>query len=235
MYNDFFGEVISEEVRTGKRKKPDPNNPVTKQRRKLGELIRKQASEFDTDPAYVALSYVEQNLPEVQRFVATNGEQPRSNPAELALQAYMIRDTQAQQAADALGCSKEEAHVYLDQAEAQADKINSSDADNFIGAIFEALGNVAQKGIEKIKQARDAKGKKPGIWGVLSPGEPTASVQANGGKLAGLKVAAGEVLDAIKETEKRKEIKKMTPTIIIGVVALILVVVLITVYATKRK
>lgn len=232
MHNDFLGEIVSEQARTGKTGRPNPNNPVTMKRKQLANTIARQAREFDEDPAIVSMEYVRRSTPELQRYVTLKGEIPRSNPAELALQAYMLRDAEAQQAADIIGCTKDEAHIWLDQAESRSEDMNSSDADNFIGAIFDAIANVAQKGIDKIKDKRAKDGKKPGIWGVLSPGTPTAYPQANTG--GGLKVLAGDVLDAIKESEKKKEINKMMPQIIVGVIVLILVVVLITRYATKR-
>lgn len=233
MHNDFLGEIVSEQARTGKTGKPNPANPVTMRRRQLANTIQRQAQEFDEDPAIISMEYVRRNTPDLQRYVTLKGEIPRSNPAELALQAFMLRDAEAQQAADIIGCSKEEAHVWLDQAESRSEDMNSSEADNFIGAIFDAVANVAQKGIEKIKEKRAANGKKPGIWGVLSPGTPTAYPQASTGG-GGLKVLAGDVLDAIKESEKKKEINKMLPQIVIGIAVLIIVVVLITRYASKR-
>lgn len=237
-YNDFLGELIQEETRTGKRRRPDKENPITKGREQLRKQIVSQAQELGKDPADVALEYVAENSGTLQRYVTTRGEQPFSNPSELALQAFLLRQNEINDVAKTLGTSFAEAEIYLDENESKAVEINSSDADNFLGAIAEAIGSVAAKGVKKIQDKRTAAGKKPSkFWNTLADitgaNKPQMALvegeNETGGKgLDGLKIFAKDVLDGIKQTEKKKEINKMLPYIIIGVIVLILTVVLIT-------
>jgi len=232
MYNDFLGEVIAEETRTGRSRKPDRNNPVTKQRVNLDRKIRQQARELGRPLHDIAIEYVTSNIGDIQRYVTENGEQPLSNPAELATQAYLLRLRDVNKIKKTLGVSDEEAELYLDEAESKAQAMNTSEADNFIGGLLAVLAPVAQKGAEKIAADRASKGKKPGFWGFLAGNQQddnnaaaNAAAAANAGY--GLKVAAQDVFEAIKKEEKRKEINKMLPLIIGGVVALIVITALI--------
>ncbi|HEX7904825.1 MAG TPA: hypothetical protein VF487_13195 [Chitinophagaceae bacterium] len=239
MYNDFLGEIIAEETRVGKRRKPNNNNPVTKNRKRIDRIIESQSRELGKPISEVGLEYVKQNIGDIQRYVSTKGEQPMDNPIDLSVQAFLLRDKEAAQTAKILGCTKDEANVYLDEAEAHASEMNSSDADNFIGSIFGALGNVAQKAAGKIADKRKAAGKKAGFWETLAGGDSsvvTDTAPAESGKnfLEGLKVTAREVLDDIKATEKKKEIKKMLPILVGSIVVLILITVLITKNASKN-
>lgn len=235
MFNDFLGEVIAESTRNGQVRKPNQNNPVTKARKKLERSIKNQARELGKNENEVALEYVNQNIGDVQRFVATKGEQPLTNPAELATQAYILKQKEVAETCRILGCSKEEAQTFLEEAEANAANVNSSEADNFIGPLLAALAPVAQTGAQKIAEDRKAKGKKGGIWDILAAGSPAMGMtqpivptDSGNGIFGGVKVFAQDVIDKIKETEKKKEIKKMLPIIIGAALALILLTALIT-------
>jgi len=241
MYNDFINEVVAKQTESGETPKPNVNNAITSNRKRLRNKIEATAVELDVDPADVALDYVNQNAGTLQRYVTVNGEKPLENPVELATQAFLLRNKDIETVQSIIGCSREDAEIYLDESEAKAIEQNDSDADNFLGEIFEAVGRVAGGGLQKIAAKREAAGKKPGVFGFLAkltapkpqsvyaPGE---NETANG--LDKLKVFAGDVLKDIKEAEKKKEINKLLPFIIIGVIVLILTVVLITKNATKH-
>jgi hypothetical protein len=241
MYNDFINEIVAKQTESGKTPRPNDNNAISSNRRRLRNKIEATAAELDKDPADVALDYVNQNIGTLQRYVTTSGEQPLQNPAELATQAYLLRQKDIETVQNIIGCNRQDAETYLDESEAKAIEMNDSDADNFLGEIFEAVGRVAGKGLQKIADKREAAGKKPGVFGFLAkltaPNPNVLTTQQEGGNglnLGGIGVAAKDVLESIKDAEKKKEINKLLPFIIIGVIVLILTVVLITRNATKH-
>jgi len=234
MYNDFLGEVIAEETRIGKQRKPDYSNPITKQRLKLKRVIESQSNELGKDKGDIGLEYVQQNLADVQRYVASKGEQPFNNPVELSVQAQLLRKQDVNNVQKVLGCNPQDAEVYLDEAESKAFEINSSEADNFLGPLFAAIGGVVEKVADKQTEKRKQQGKKPGFWGFLS-GSNANETNSVGQDATGVKVFANDVINAIKENEKKKEIGKMLPIIIVVLVVIILITILITRNASKNK
>jgi len=238
MYNDFINEVVAKQTESGKTPRPNADNTITQNRKRLRNKLDATAAELDKDPADVALEYVNQNFGTLQRYVTVNGEKPLDNPVELATQAYILRQRDIEQVQNIIGCNRQDAEIYLDESEAKGIELNDPDADNFLGEIFEAVGRVAGKGIQKIADKRAEQGKKPGVFGFLAKlTAPNPNVlqpqQPSGVDLGGVGVLAKDVLESIKEAEKKKEIKKLLPFIIIGVVVLILTVVLIT-RSTKK-
>jgi hypothetical protein len=239
-YMDFLGETIAESYRTGKQKTPNKNNKLTKSRSSFRTRLENEATERGMDVADVALDYVQFNSGQIQKYVISKGELPQDeNPVALAVQAYELRQREVEDIATAMQCDIETASIYLDEAENNAMEINSPESDSFIGEIFDAIGRVAGKGLAKASEKRQAKGKKPGAAGffaeLLSPGSTSKEddkqgEDTSGGIMAGFK----SVLDSVKEKEKKDEIKKMMPQIIIGVVILIAVVVLITKLSSKK-
>lgn len=235
-----MAEILSEQARTGERKrKPNAANPITKRRRQLREKIERESRDTGRDIAEVSLEYVEQNRGDLQRYVTSKGEVPLSNPVELATQAFIMRMEDIQSIAKTMGVSLTEAEIFLDEAEARAFDSNTSEADNFLGAIMGAVGGVANKGINKILEKKQAKGKKAGFWATLADitggrtseqKDSQAAEQAPAEKkdvLGELKIFADDVISKVKEQEKKKEINKMLPYIIGGVILIILVTVLI--------
>lgn len=239
MYNDFINQVVAKQTESGETPAPNVNNAITQNRKRLRNKLEAMAVELDKDPADVALDFVNQNAGTLQRYVTVNGERPLENPVELATQAFLLRNKDIETVQNIIGCSREDAEIYLDESEAKAIEQNDSDADNFLGEIFEAVGRVAGKGLQKVAAKREAAGKKPGVFGFLAkltaPKDVVAQadVAAENG-LDKFKILAGDVLNDIKAAEKKKEINKLLPFIIIGVIILILTVVLITKNATKH-
>jgi hypothetical protein len=231
---DFLGETIAESYRTGKAKKPNRNNALSKHRSKFRTKMEKEAEQRGKDIEEVALGYVEQNSGQIQRYIISKGELPMDeNAAALAIQAYELRSKEVADIANAMGCDYETAEAYLDEAKNKAMEMNSPEADSFIGELFDAIGRVAGKGLQKAADKRVSKGKKPGVAGffanLLNPGGNQEGEQNN----VDLKAEAQRLFEEIKSNEKKKEINKMLPMIIIGVIVLIVIVVLVTKKTSK--
>lgn len=237
----FISETLSEKIRTGKGRKPDYKNPVTIAKHKLQKRIFEQSESSDRPIEDISLDYVKANLPDLKRYVASRGEQPLVNPVELSVQVAALREKEISDVMNAIGCSRQDAETFIDESEAERIKINSPEADNFIGTIISAIGNVANKGIEKIAANRKAKGKPTKFWDFLSKntkpktdsGQTYGTDQPKFGE--GIKIFAKDVLNDIRDNERNKEIKKALPLIIGGLAAVILITVLITSRAAKSK
>jgi len=229
--------IKAEGVRKGGQYKgPDYNNPVTKRRYQVRKMIAAAADNFDANPEEVALKIVEANKPRIERYVINRGEQPLQNSAELALQAFVLRQNEVDEMQKVLGCNREDCETFLEQNESEAHEINSADADNFIGGIVDAIGKVAARGIEKVRAKRKEKGKPTKFWDGLSKlTNSEAAAKGEEGATMGNKVGifARDVIDAIKRDEKKKEINKMLPYFIGGAILLILITVLISKNAGK--
>jgi hypothetical protein len=243
-YTDFLGETIAESYRTGKARKPNLNNAMSKGRSKFRMKLEKDATDQGRPIEEVALDHVTENAGQIQKYIISKGELPEEEtPQGLAFQAYRLRKKEVSDVARAIGCNYETAEAYLDEAENKAMDISSPEADSFLGEIFDAIGKVAGGGLQKLADKRVAKGKKPGaagfFAGLLNPngnmqmtGQGAAENADNTGSQ--IRDALGNIINAVKEDEKKKEIKKMLPMIILGVVALIVIVVLLT-KATSKK
>lgn len=236
MYSDFLGEQIAEQIRVGTEPKPNPNNPVTKSYRHMKKVIEARARELGQEPGDVALQYVEKDLPTIQKYVLSKGEQPRENPVELAVQAYTNWMKDVADVQRVLGISRQDAEIWLQQAEGGAAEMNSAEADNFLGAILGGIESVVNKAANKAAKKREEKGKKPGFWGSIAKatgGKPqAATVEGNqaGGENLGdtLRVLAGDVLDNVKKNEKKKEMQRLLPIAIVAVIVIILLTVILT-------
>lgn len=235
VYDDFLGELLHETYRKGKAKKPNPNNAVSLAKQDLAAKIAQDANIQARDISDVALDTVIENVAPIQKFITSRGEVPLENPVEMAVQAFILRQQEIDDYATALGCSRTEAEMYLDEAEEKAASISSPEADNFLGGLFAAIGSVAGKGLAKAADKRAQQGKKPGVVGFLSNLFPAQGEKLDESQSTkdDLKQLASEAVANIKQQEKKKEIAKMLPLIIIGVVVLVLVVVLITRKASK--
>lgn len=242
MYSDFLGEQIAEQIRIGTEPKPNPNNPVTKSYRHMKKVIEARARELGQDAGDIALQYVEKDMPTIQKYVLSKGEQPRENPVELAVQAYANWMKDVADVQRVLGISRQDAEIWLQQAEGGAAEMNSAEADNFLGAILGGIESVVNKAANKAAKKREDKGKKPGFWGFLAkatggktqpggslPETRTPGVTGQGENLGDtLRVLAGDVLDDIKKNEKKKEMQRLLPIAIVVVIVVILLTVLLT-------
>jgi hypothetical protein len=208
----------------GKNPAPDTNNPVYKRRVDLDRKVKSIAEQTGQPIEEIALELVKQNLPDVQRYVISKGEAPLSNPVELSLQAFLLRQQEIRDLVNTTGASPEAAEVYLTEIEA-----GSKAPDNFIGSIIGAIGAVAGKGVQAMQASRKKKGKPTKFWDTLSeifkPGDSDIDLTK------GVGVAAKDVLDDIANRERKAQIQKMLPLIILGVIAIIV----ITIIATKKK
>lgn len=231
-YQDFLGEAISENYRTGKLKKPNKNNKIFKARSAFQTKLKKDAEQQNRPIESVALDYVQANSGQLQKYIMSKGELPMDeNPENLAVQAWNLRKVEVENIANALGSDFQTAEAYLDDAENRAMEINSPDSDSFIGEIIDIIGKAASPALKKAAEKRQAAGKKPGFAGTLAGifGNPVDELKPESQDPKVL----SQIYEGIVAQQKKEEIKKMLPTIIIGVVALIIVVVLITRKASK--
>lgn len=239
MYNQFLGETLAEQVRIGKTKTPNELNPITVRKKQLLKQIESQSRELGRPKYDIALDYVISNTGDIQKYVLSKNEQPLSNPAELSMQAYLLRKKEVERVAKTMGVSFKEAETYLEQSESNTANLNSAEADNFLGAIFGAIGNVVEGIADKQVAKRTASGKKPGFWGTVSKlaggGNANTAINTTGADGGNLKFLAQDVLDAIKKAETKKQVNKYLPMIIIGVIVLILLTILITKGASKKS
>lgn len=256
--SNFLSELMAEKFRTGKLPKPNPNNPVTLKRIALANALKRVANNFDTHAANAeGMQLVVDNIGQIQKYVTSKGEVPLNNPAELATQAYILKQKEIHDYAKALNVSPKVAQIYMDEAEANEQEINSPNADYFLGALVDALGQAVAKPLQKLADKRVAKGKKPGFVGFLANAvnQPVQQVKddattaaANaastainqpkkegGNFLDGLMNIGKDIFTKVRDNEKQSEIKKMLPTIILIAVVVIALTVIITAYATKRK
>lgn len=233
-----LAHILSEQQRTGRRIKPNRNNPVTKERIETERRIKREAQNTNIPEHEIALDFVTQSIGDLQRFVVSKGEQPLQNPVELSVQVAALREKDIADIQRALSTDREEAQIWLEQFEQAANEGGSAEADNFIGSVIGAVGAVAAKGIDKIRDARLAKGKPTKFWDFLSKntgGKASLDYSAQPSQPSGIAVLAGDVLNEIERRETKKKINEMLPLIIGGVVVLILVTVLITSNAAKNK
>ena len=230
---NFMSEILAEKIRTGGNRKPDKNNQVSKRRRKVNEMIRKQSSETGEDTANVSLDVVRRHKAKLQRYVTGKGEQPHNEDINLSVQALKLKDREVKEVCGVLGCTYPEAVDYIDEAESISENDNESEADNFIGDIIGAVSSVANKAINKAEQKRAGQGKGTGLLKTLSG--ITGGAVPDAGRTSGfgknISIAADEVIKKIKEAETKKQINKLLPFVIIGVV----VIVLVTYLIAKKK
>lgn len=225
--------ILSEEVRTGKRPKPNPGNNVTRRRIELYNTIRDQASANNEPPEQVALRYIEANTAQLKRYVASRGEQPKRNPVELSVQVAVLRNEEIQSLQKQLGSTYQDAQIYLEQMEDEKLKANNGFPDHFLGTVSGAVGQVAQKGIDKIRADRQAKGKPTKFWDFLSKVTGGEVAYQDTGGTGGVRILGVDVIEEIRKAETKKQLNKILPIAIGGVLILILLTVLITKNAGK--
>lgn len=229
-----ISQIMSEQQRTGKRYRPNANNPVTAHRHKVNKLIRDVAANQGVGIEVAALHLVRQHEPQIRRYVSRRGEMPLNNPVELSVQAAALAAKEAEQVSKDLNLSLEQAQMVIDENESSGYEMNPNESDEFIGSILGAIGAVAHKGVTKIAEKKQAKGKPAKFWSWLADlTKPREEVPYSYGMdqpnvLDGVKVAVGDVLSDIKNRERQAEIKKMLPLLLVAALAIILVTVLIT-------
>lgn len=243
----------AEQKATRKLTKSQAIRAQSKQR--TADTISYLAQRDDLHPADVALQVVSNNPAPLQAYVQSKGEQPLENPAELATQAYMLRQNDVQQVSDLLDIPQDHAELMLDEQDGEEylneDNDDSTESwpdvdgeefendsytgkpDNFIEDIWEAVKPIAQLGVEKIAASKAKKGKKAPIWNALNKGLNGGVTQSDNSDTS-LQGVATEAYNKIVAQKKKEEIKKMLPYIIGGVVLLILATVLIT-RSVRRK
>lgn len=203
------------------------NNIVRKKRDAINLEIDKKAKKTGKPKEEIALQYIESNVPELETYVRKQGERPLKNPVELAVQVYKLREKQISELIQA-GYSRDAAEVYLDNQENDSVMSTSAEADSFIGSIIGAVGTVAVKGIDRIRDKRISKGKPTKVWDFLSKNlggnaadENTPLPQQQ--NRSGFSVVANDLISEIERRRTKEKIKELMPYIIIGIVAIIVI------------
>lgn len=236
-YNDFLSELLSQSYSpSGIAKEPDETNDITASRYNLQNELQKMSEDGESPLHEVARGFANRNKANIQRYVATKGEIPSENIDELCMQAHRLRKHEINQFAEILGTSPENAEIYLEDSESRAKNISSPEADSFLGEIFGAIEQAVKPALDKAAAKRAQKGKKPGILGYLDTvvnqnknvNDIAYDAGAAGSNIGNsLKGVLGDVYQGIVDQEKKRQINKMLPVIIIALVVIILVTVLI--------
>lgn len=222
--------------------KPRPNysNAVTVKRQQWKKILMEDISTFDGDSEIYskAMDIVRQREPEVKRYVTLKGEQPSDNIIDLSIQAIKLRNDDIEKMQKMMSCNRRDAETYIDEKDSE-----ENTEDNFAGEIIDAIGTVANKGLQKAVAARTAKGKKPGILGFLEElTRPSNTMQlqnaaqdiSQGTSLGDkIRIGADEILAGIRERESKTQLNKILPIAIIGIIVLILITIFITRSASK--
>jgi hypothetical protein len=226
--NERYGPVGADNFFGGKLKKKISSiahNAVSLKKRKVINSLKALASREGKDIADVALKVVKNELPTVRKYVLSKGEVPLKNVAELATQAHLLRQGDIKKISDRLNVPHRDAEAVLEHAEAELLNDNNGDSDEFLGAIAGAIGEAAKKGLAKLAEKKKDKN------GLFAKAVKSVNAEVNGGATSegpaqpepeGEKKGIGgffsSLFNKIKDEEKKKEIKKMLPTIIIGLV-----------------
>ncbi len=194
----YIGEIMAESFRGGNIPTPNKNNQQTANRRKLYAQIKEQGGNDPDAELDYALSIVRENLPTIQQYVMSRGEVPADSVEDLTLQAYNLRQTEAQNLAQTLDVNVNDALIFLEDDEASNIDANIGTTDNFLGmysapveiaashllnripkdqvdnfvdpALVAGLLNTAGEKINSSKLRRAAENKPAGVVGLLSAG-----------------------------------------------------------------
>lgn len=197
------------------------NNNVSKKKRKIENTIDLIARREKTEPHNVALKLLKKDKDLLKRFLSHRGVKAHNTFVGQAIQANAQRDNDIKAISEQLDVPFEDAELILEDAEAQLLDDNSADADEFLGGFAGVVKKVAQQGLDKLAKAKTGK----------TTQEIKTEAKKQGG---GLGAWLNTIIGGVKETEKKKEIKKMLPFIIVGVVVLIVTTVLITKAVHKK-
>lgn len=243
-YNDFLGEAIAETYRTNRLKKPKTTGKLHKAKKALDVSIQKESEATGKPVEDIAMGYVDRNSGIIQKYILSRGEIPVENDtAGLANQAYSLRQKEISDVANALGSDEATAEAYMDEAENNAVEINSAEADSFLGPLFAAIGKAVKgTGQPQIDPATGLPKQKGSFWrtlgsiGSLLGSPPQYGMQAGvyGGNNLLNSIANGQgggllqgAFNGVVAQQRRQQINRMLPGIIIGVIALVVIVVLI--------
>src|SRR5689334_10185892 len=94
-----ISQIMSEQIRRGKKFRPNPNNPVTVSRNTINKRLWNQVADQGIKYEEAALELVRQHEPQIKRYVSRRGETPLNNPVELSVQAAALAASEAQQVA----------------------------------------------------------------------------------------------------------------------------------------
>lgn len=193
-----LGDLMAESFRTGEKPTPNKNNRQTTNRRKLYRQIKERAGGDPSGELDYSLELVRENLPTIQQYIMSRGEVPSEGIEDIVLQAYNLRSREAENIAQTLDVSTNDALMFLEDDEATNIQANIGAEENFLGmyaapieiaaahlskpidkeqvnnfvdpAMVAGLINVAGEKINASKLKRAAEGKPAGVVGFLSTG-----------------------------------------------------------------
>jgi len=194
----YIGELMAESFRGGTTPTPNRNNKQTTNRRKLYAKIKERAGDDPDAELDYALSIIKENLPTIQQYIMSRGEVPADGIEDATLQAYNLRQREAQNLAQTLDVNLNDAMIFLEDDESSNIDANIGTEDNFLGmyaapveiaamrlldrtpkdqvdnfvdpALVAGLINTAGEKINAAKLRRAAEGKPAGVVGFLSAG-----------------------------------------------------------------
>lgn len=132
---ETISSLLDKQIK-GERLKSDGNNDVTKDRHSRFNSIVEQAEENPEAEYQIALSEIEDNLPRLQEYVLSKGEQPNEDISGLAQQVFNLRQKEISDTAETLGVSSAEALHILENNEAEFYDEMEYMPNEFLGGMF---------------------------------------------------------------------------------------------------
>lgn len=187
-------EKVADSYRTNSKPVANPNNKVTRNRRKLFATIKERTGNDPNAELDYSLAIINRERPKIESYVINKNEVPADKLEDLVKQAYALRCVEIDSTANTLGVSENEANIFLEDDEADTEESNNYEAENFIGELFApielavkhlnsgadnfidpsiitGITNVAGQKIDSAQLRRAAQNKPSGIIGMLSGGK----------------------------------------------------------------
>lgn len=203
-------------------------------------LMNKKAKASGVTTSDVALQIIANNVKSIQDYVRRGGNIPENDLIKLSVQAALTHENSIAKKMRLENLSYESAEKKV-LSEENRKQYFSGEAEEFLGLTLAAITDLAKKGIAKINEVRNKKGKKPLLSGkfwqkLKSKGQKAGlelqqtdegkiSLSANLPSNTGKQTEVGAGLEAIGtelESQKKKEFfKKNMIWIILGAVVLI--------------
>jgi hypothetical protein len=203
-------------------------------------LLNKKSKAAGVTTSDVALQIIANNVKSIQDYVRRGGNIPETDLLKLSVQAGLTHENAIAKKMRLENISYEAAEKKV-LAEENRKQYFSGEDEQFLGLTLAAITDLAKKGIAKINEVRNQKGKKPLLSGkfwqkLKSKGEKAGlelkqtdegkiSLSANLPSTTGKQTEVGAGLEAIGtelESQKKKEFfKKNMIWIILGAVVLI--------------
>jgi hypothetical protein len=147
-----IANALTEMYRTQKHIKPVRTNDITKARVKQYEAIKSATGEDPTEEYNYSMQIVNDNLPQIQRYILSQNETPATKLTDTVLQAYKLRCNHINNVAKSMDVPQDEAEVWLEMEEADDMNLETSGADGYLGSLMAAIGVAATRLEQKKKK-----------------------------------------------------------------------------------